>query len=218
MPSTDDSKVFQISNIDIQGMMVQIVGTTALITSHFSDSVIESIENKQQGKASEPKKPRNPEIEFRLSLYPMDKTFDPYNTKQDLSKFVFGFPAIGIKRAIVNAGSRFTKAKATELNGLVDISGDLLPIFTKKSTPEKPKPATPIMKTDRVVLQGKTSSLAYRAQFLEWSMFVPVEYNSSLISAEQVLKLFQHAGFGVGIGAWRPEKKGIYGRFSIKGL
>ncbi len=39
--------------------------------------------------------------------------------------------------------------------------------------------------------------------------------NSGAISAEQIANLLNTAGFGVGIGEWRPEKNGSYGRFHV---
>ena len=50
-----------------------------------------------------------------------------------------------------------------------------------------------------------TTSLAYRPMFQNWSMPIDVVYNANIISQEQVVNLFQVAGFAVGIGSWRPE-------------
>jgi len=37
-----------------------------------------------------------------------------------------------------------------------------------------------------------------------------------MISDEQVVNLVNTAGFGVGIGEWRIEKKGEHGTFHVK--
>ena len=42
-----------------------------------------------------------------------------------------------------------------------------------------------------------------------------VKFNAALLSAEQVVNLFQTAGFAVGIGDWRPERNGLFGRFHV---
>jgi hypothetical protein len=46
---------------------------------------------------------------------------------------------------------------------------------------------------------------------------VTIKFNTSAISAEQVANLLNVAGFGVGIGEWRPERNGSYGRFHVGG-
>jgi hypothetical protein len=36
-----------------------------------------------------------------------------------------------------------------------------------------------------------------------------------MISDEQIVNLFWRAGYQVGIGDWRPEKNGDFGRFTV---
>jgi len=42
-----------------------------------------------------------------------------------------------------------------------------------------------------------------------------VQLNTSAVSIEQLANLFVIAGFAVGVGEWRPEKNGQYGRFEV---
>lgn len=44
---------------------------------------------------------------------------------------------------------------------------------------------------------------------------MPLAYNAGVIALEHVVSLFQLAGFSIGIGAWRPEKSGTFGRFVV---
>ena len=60
-----------------------------------------------------------------------------------------------------------------------------------------------------------TADLRYRGQFDPWGVKVRVEINTAVISAEQVVNLFALAGFAVGVGEWRPERNGEYGRFRV---
>lgn len=41
------------------------------------------------------------------------------------------------------------------------------------------------------------------------------QHNANVLSAEQVIGLFEAGGFGVGIGDWRPERDGVHGRFHV---
>ena len=42
-----------------------------------------------------------------------------------------------------------------------------------------------------------------------------VRFNANVLSAEQIINLFNTAGFGVGIGEWRSEKDGQHGLFHV---
>jgi hypothetical protein len=42
-----------------------------------------------------------------------------------------------------------------------------------------------------------------------------VKHNANVMSAEQILNLFSTAGFAVGVGEWRPERDGQFGRFHV---
>lgn len=58
----------------------------------------------------------------------------------------------------------------------------------------------------------------YRTHILGgWKMTVRVAYDSSVLRPQDVLMLMQKAGTNVGIGAWRKEKGGVFGRFKVVG-
>jgi hypothetical protein len=42
-----------------------------------------------------------------------------------------------------------------------------------------------------------------------------VRFNRNVLSAAQIVNLFNTAGFGGGIGEWRPEKDGQFGMFHV---
>lgn len=189
------TKTIEIPEIKLQRLIVTIEGQTPLITHRFGERARKQIEDKQQGAARTAKPPREPESEFRDSLYVIQEG-------------VYGFPAAGLKKALVYAGGRFADEQMTVLRGVINVQGDLLAI----RAPE------PRMRSDTVRIDGgKTSSLAYRPEFWPWEMDVPVVFNATMLTESKVLNLFQMAGFSIGIGDWRPEKNGTFGQFSIKG-
>jgi hypothetical protein len=185
-------KVIEIPQIRLSSTVVRIVGATPLLTNRFSERSRESIENKQQHAAKGPREARDPEAEFRDAMHM-------------IATGVYGFPSNGIKKALVAAGGRFADEKMTHLRGVINIPITHVPI----------QGPAPIMRSDPVCLNGGKYSIAYRPQFDPWSMDVPVVFNSSLIGEAQVINLFQIAGFSIGIGAWRPEKNGIFGQFVL---
>lgn len=73
----------------------------------------------------------------------------------------------------------------------------------------------PAMREDVTRVGMGVADLRYRGQFDPWGARVRVEINTAVISAEQVVNLFALAGFAVGVGEWRPERDGGYGRFRI---
>lgn len=189
-------KVIEIPAIKLEEMKVTINGQTPLIVHRFGEMARRQIEDKQQKKAKTAKEARDPEAEFRDALYIIDE-----------EKGVYGFPAAGIKKALVHAGGRFADEQMTRLRGALNVMGDLLVINGSE----------PKMRSDTVKLNGgKVSSIAYRPMFDPWEIEVPVVFNASMMSESQVLNLFQIAGFAIGLGDWRPEKNGTFGQFSIK--
>ena len=61
----------------------------------------------------------------------------------------------------------------------------------------------------------QTVDIRYRCLFNNWSAKLTVKYNSDSISDEQILNLFELAGFSAGIGEWRMERGGTFGSFTL---
>jgi len=61
--------------------------------------------------------------------------------------------------------------------------------------------------------------IAHRPVFPKWQITFSVEFNRRVVSLEQLAGLFNAAGFGVGIGDWRPSApksaSGNFGRFRL---
>lgn len=186
---------------NIRTFTVRIDGTTPIITHRFGEDAIAEIERAQGGAARDKKAPRNPEREFQQAQYVLE-------SNENGAAIRWGFPAAGIKLAMTIAGQREAGEKRTELMGRISIPAEFLEILT---------PTPPKMRTDRVRLSGMSgvTSLAYRPEFSPWHMIVPIRFNANSISLEQVLNILDHAGFSVGIGDWRVDKKGTHGQYEV---
>lgn len=189
------TKTVEIPEITLSRLTVVLEGQTPLITHRFGPRAMAAMEAAQQRTAKVAKPPRDPEAEFRDSLYVI--TDEPPR---------YGFPGAGIKKALVIAGGRFADEQMTRLRGVVNILSDLVPIDGSE----------PRMRTDAVRLASGVTSIAYRPEFWPWRAEVPVVYNAAVISEAQLLNLFSIAGFAVGLGDWRPERNGTFGQFSVK--
>lgn len=192
--SSDTSTVF-IPELRMARINVRVKGVTPLITHRFSEDVMEKMARDQQGEAKVKKPPRNPQAEFEAACYRTPEGG-------------YGFPAAGVKKAMVTAGQRFAGEKGTELYGAFSIPVELLELECGE----------PRMREDRVVLSGmsRTSSIAYRPAFFPWGMVIPVFFNADFITAGSLVNLLRLAGQSVGIGDWRVEKKGSFGQFDVE--
>ena len=185
-------EVITLSPPRVETLTVELVGTSPLICHRWSDDTVNAMVAKQTKRATAGRKAKDPEREFRSSLYPLA---DGY-----------GFPSVAFKAAAVRAGT-YADMKMTFLRGAFHVSGELVPVNGE-----------PSMRQDMVRLNGKVADVRYRGQFVEWTAKVPVQVNTAALSIEQLANLFVLAGFAVGVGEWRPEKNGQYGRFEVGGI
>lgn len=212
-PSSRNTRI-ELPRVDLQWVRVEIIGTSPLIVNRFREEALRGMEGKQQGEAKTKKPPRKPEVEFFESNHICLGYNDPARIKDCL----FGFPAIGLKKAVANAAYRFggTKDVVSVASSLFMHGpyGGLLPIYDA-SKAKKSVPALPTMRRDPVVLSGGTASIAYRPAYFPWKMEVDVRYWPAMMSLESLVNGIVLAGQFVGIGAWRIEKKGDKGAFTI---
>lgn len=159
----------------------------------------------KQGKNSKKRAVRDFHQEYLDSLYPIDGEAGAY-----------GFPAVAFKRAIVGACRQVSNLSMTLANRLVFVYGS----DTSKGTEVVRINGTPQSREDMVRLSGadRPADIRYRAEFVEWTATLTVEFNAAMISIEGVYNLIQNAGWSEGIGEQRPsapEKPFNNGRFRL---
>lgn len=193
-----------IPRIDTRTMQLRLIGDSPLISHAWSQKAIEMMLAKQMKKAKTAKDAKDPWSDFCESLYWLSaKPEKP--TEADVTKAEFGFPCVAFKAAAVGA-CRFSEGiKMTEARGAFHVSGELVKI---ESDPPK-------MRQDMVRIAMGTADVRFRGEFTQWAATITVAYNAAALSPEQIVNLFNLAGFGVGVGEWRPEKDGSYGRFHV---
>ena len=186
-------------------------GVTPLIQHAWSQEAKDKILGRQQGKTQN-KKARDPVREFLDSLYWITKPYEgdtaDWNVvKAYLDKSRFGVPAAALKQCAIAACSHVTSITKvfcrTALH--LDTPDELLPIIG--STPE--------LHESTVRIGQGTGDLRYRGIFRDWSVEIPILITGA-ISVESVANLFKIGGNCVGIGDWRPETNGQYGRFTLE--
>lgn len=182
----------EIPKLNLATMQVLLVGDSPLICHAWSTKAKEMMLAKQMKKAKQAKEAKDPQKDFEESLYPLPGGEG------------YGFPAVAFKAAMVGACRFVENIKMTEARGAFHILGELIPID-----------GIPTPREDMVRVGMGTADIRYRGEFKSWKALVNISYNQSAISAEQIVNLLNVAGFGVGVGEWRPERDGSYGRFHV---
>ncbi len=194
----------ELPRLAIETIEIPIIGDSPLIVHKFSEKAKKQMLDKQMKKASAGKEAKDPWRDFVESMYWLDGMPDA-PTEEDVTKGRFGFPAVGFKAAAVTACTSIGSITKVAARQAFHVEGEFIEI----------KGAPPSMREDIARVGMGTADLRYRGEFDPWSATLTVKYNANLMSAEQVVNLFETAGFAVGVGEWRPERDGPYGRFHV---
>lgn len=182
----------ELPALRIETLSLMLIGDSPLIVHAWSEKAKRQMLDKQMKKAKQAKEAKDPEADYEACFY-----------RTEMGGY--GFPAIGVKAAMVSA-ARFTDQKMTMMRGAFHIDCEMLSVIGE------PRP-----REDMVRVGMGTADIRYRPEFVDWRIPVDVKFNANAISAEQIANLLNTAGFAIGIGEWRPERNGQYGRFHVGG-
>jgi hypothetical protein len=121
-------------------------------------------------------------------------------------------PCESFTKAMVKAvaGKKFGKMFATSaIKGSVFIVEPFALILDAEANP-----ATQYVIDRRSVVIGKSRVLRCRPMWTPWRMKLALEIDVAILSPPQVLDALNLAGRIIGIGDYRPEKSGGFGRFT----
>lgn len=192
--------IIEIPAMNLAVMKLDLEGVTPLIMHKFSAKSQKQMADKQQGKAQNKRKAKDPKEEFEGAIYWLDK-----------AKKKYGFPSSAFKQAAVGACRYVQGVTMTHVKGAFHVLGDMVEIKSRKK---------PAMREDTVRVGGfgkQVADLRYRPEFKDWKVQLEIRYNVNVITPEQIAHLFETAGFSVGVGDWRPEKNGQFGMFRVAG-
>lgn len=201
--------IIDVPRIDIQRMQITLVGDTPLISHAWSEKAKAMMLGKQMKVAKQGKEPKDPVADFLDSLYWLTPriTADEYRDNGMPADARFGFPAVAFKASAVGACRYVDGVAMTEARGAFHVESE----FIQLVGPE------PRMREDMVRIGMGTADIRYRGEFSPWHAQLDITYNDAALSPAQIINLFNVAGFGVGVGEWRPSSKagGNYGRFHV---
>lgn len=120
-------------------------------------------------------------------------------------------PSTHIERALIEAGKKI-KVKGQGKATYSKLFGSMVSIVEFELIHEKPE--YEIFKCLVVIPATKGRVMRYRPMFKEWVLKFIIEADDE-IAKEAIKEALEIAGRYVGIGDWRPEKKGKYGKFQV---
>jgi hypothetical protein len=174
----------------IEKIKVQIEGTTPILFNRFRDTAIEGKSKKVTGARTES------DIEEKL-----------YKEDQKIL-----LPSVYIKNSLVEAGKQFKiigKGKST-YSKIIASTVDINPFMI-----EMKNGAMEVFRISAVNPMTKGRMMTERPKFIKWSAEFEIFLNDPAVPLSVINEVLEHAGKYVGVGDWRPEKKGMFGKFMI---
>lgn len=191
--------IIEVEPIKMETMRVCIVGTTPMIMHRFSKKAREELlfpKGRANSAEKAEKLKHDPVSEFRESIY-MNR-----DTKRPSAVHI---PDGTFQKALASAALDLPGASKAQILRLVSVQRQI-DMF-----------GVPTLGMDMVRSSGmdRTPDVRTRAYFAEWACRLEIDYVSSLLKQNQIVNLLAAAGMIVGVGDWRPQKGGSFGKFSI---
>lgn len=221
MAITKKTEVIEIKPIQMKTVQVTIEGDTPLIMHAWSEKakrmMLEAQQGKKKGKVKEYK---NPVADFITSMYWLEgmPDIDGKDEEECMELFEeaiengakFGFPITALKQAALSAAFRFGYSKnKVSLQGMFFIETD----YGDKLLIESD---TPVMREDMVKLATGVADIRYRGEFRNWKTTFRLKYNENGgYSLENIINIINAGGIACGLGEWRVEKDGDFGRYHV---
>lgn len=168
---------------------VTIQGTTPLLYNRFRDSEIEGKSKKRTGAPTE--------SDVENKLYILDGK--PY------------IPAVYFRNSIVEAGKQFKitgKGKSTYSK----IIASTVEVGPEAITNDHP---WEVFRIAAVNPMTKGRMMVSRPRMNVWGCKFVITLNDDSVDPITIKEVLEHAGKYVGIGDWRPQTKGTFGKYTV---
>lgn len=169
---------------------VKILGLTPLLVNRFHE---EAAAEATSGTHSRKEKP-TPEEDAKMRLYTNEQ--GPY------------IPSEWLRQSIIGAASRHKigrRAATTDVAAAVYLSPFEIPLAGEWHIDSRAI----------VIPATKGRLLRYRPMFDEWGAEFNIQIDTDLVSERLIKDILVDSGRLVGIGDFRPARKGPYGRFQV---
>jgi len=186
-----------LKTLKIGVLKVEIIGTSPYMPEPMDLEMLERYDKKSSKQTYE-KDTQSAEEKAKKKFYYTDDG-------------EYGIPARQFYNAMIRGSSYLYDRNSGGMRIFregINIIGNILPLKYKKLT--------------QAQMWGRSSGMSkapmkiVRNQFHDWRCILEIQYNQNQLSAEEIINVLQHAGFYVGVGAFRKEKTGNYGAFMVK--
>lgn len=192
----------------IVSVEVYCVGRSPLLVNRMTETQLEGLRKVGGKKAKTAPRPERTRDEAEPKLY-VTKDGDPY------------LPTENIFSCLVHAGQmvrldgkrQMSTSKSTMLPAFLTMLDPFVPLLD----PESPRRA-PAWEVD--MRQGRNPNggeavCIVRPRFDRWAFKLNVEIDTTEIAEAVIRELFEKAGSRIGLGDFRPARKGPFGRWGI---
>lgn len=176
---------------------VTIEGQTPLLMNRFTDEAAAELEG---GHRPTKKKRLTPRQEAEKSAYMDDK------------KNLF-FPGGNILSCLIEAGKFFkigknkvTTTSGTLLTGGLTLNELVCPLGTKQFEVDSRRVVNP---------STRGAVLRHRARVDDWKLSFTLDIDEEIFDVDLIRNIVDAAGKRVGLGDYRPTKKGTFGKFRV---
>lgn len=193
---TPTAPAIKVAPIIQRTLTFSIVGISPLIQNGWSEKGLNQMRMTALERKKQPKLKRTPEETAEAATYYTD----------DGS---YGLPLLALKSAIISAAHKDLGIEKTLVKKALFIPSKDSRKCVKMVCSE------PICREDIVRVGMGSTDLRYRPEFAEWGATITVTFDAGMLTSGDIINLVNRAGFSVGIGEWRPEKGGEFGRFEV---
>jgi len=187
----------ELQQIKVEYVQVKVRGLSPLIMHRWSEKAKRAMLDKQMKKTVK-KEAKAPDEQYEASVY-------------RFTDGRIGFPADAFKKAMIRGAKQL---------GIVMVDARTSFFVHGEYCERDDRELVPIVgevkpREDMVRIGQGTADIRYRGQIMEWSADLRISHNTAVTSFDHIVNMLHAAGYGVGIGEWRPEKDGTFGRFEV---
>ena len=210
----------EVPPIRVGSVKLRVEGTSPLIIHSWDQKVIDEMADKQGGKATKKKEPKDPRECYFGCMYILDgeprvdQSDDLVSISSEDADAIHGVPCASFRKSMVRA-AKLAGAVMTDTRCGFLIKGSTHHPYFQSGTLTELEFDSVERHRDMVRISGGTADIRYRPYYTGWSAVLTIDYTSSMIEVDQLVNLARLAGYSVGVGEWRPERDGIFGRFQV---